>query len=59
MIILRKTTCIHKFLIYLYLLFIFNSTGIVIIKKYIAKILRCLSKTKDSGKMKNKYLILL
>lgn len=47
MIIFKKTTCIHKFLIYLYLLFIFNSKGIVIIKKYIAKILRYLSKTKD------------
>lgn len=47
MIIFRKTICIHRLLIYLYLLFIFNSTGIVIIKKYIAKMLRYLYKTKD------------
>ncbi|ABS37704.1 hypothetical protein CLC_1085 [Clostridium botulinum A str. Hall] len=47
MIIFRKTVCIHKFLIYLCLLFIFNSTGVVIIKKYIAKILRYLSQIKD------------
>lgn len=47
MIIFRKTICIHKLLIYLYLLFIFNRTGIVIIKKYIDKILRYLSEIKD------------